>query len=101
MTAQKALRQVQDSILITIQVQPRARKTAWAGRSQEAFKLKVAEPPKEGRANRAIVEFVAESLGVPKSSVAIIQGETSRRKVLAVWGIGLEEAESRLLEEVG
>ena len=57
-----------------------------------ALKVRVTEPPTEGRANRAVVELLAEKFGVPKSQVEIVAGETSRRKLVKIWGVDAKDA---------
>jgi uncharacterized protein (TIGR00251 family) len=61
-----------------------------------ALRLRVAAPPVGGKANKAIVEFVAETLGVKRQAVTIVQGQKDRLKVLDVKGITLEKAQRRL-----
>ncbi len=85
-----------DGVRLTIQVQPRAKKTEWAGTHGGALRLRVAAPPVGGKANKALVEFVAETLGVPRRAVTIVQGQKVRRKVLNVSGLTLDEAGARL-----
>jgi hypothetical protein len=70
-----------------LRVQPRASRTAIAGVMGDAVKLAITAPPVDGKANEAVVEFLAKLLGVPKSSVVILSGETGRNKVIAVRGV--------------
>ena len=79
-----------------MRVQPRASRTELAGRYGDALKIRLAAPPVDGAANEALVRFLAERLKVPRSSVALMAGAGARAKVLAVTGIGLEEAVRRL-----
>lgn len=81
---------------ISLKVHPRARRTGLKGRLGDAYKLDVACPPVEGRANQACVEFVAGKLAVPKSAVRIVAGLTSRTKLVEIEGMEQSEAESRL-----
>lgn len=92
----EAIRTSGDGVRLTVQVQPRAKKTEWAGPHGGALRLRVAAPPVGGKANKALVEFVAETFGVPKQAVTIVQGQRDRRKVLEVSGVSLEEARSSL-----
>ena len=69
-----------------VRVQPRARKNAIVGEIGDALKIAVTAPPVEGRANEACIEFLAEFLKVPRSSVTIAAGETSRNKVIRLAG---------------
>jgi uncharacterized protein (TIGR00251 family) len=77
-----------------VRVQPRASKTELAGRHGGALKVRVAAPPVDDAANRALVEFLAECLGVARRTVRIVAGETSRTKVVEVDGITPEQVAS-------
>lgn len=81
---------------ITVYVQPRASRTAVAGVHGGAIKIRLAAPPIDGAANAALVEFVAERLGVAKSRVRVAAGHTSRRKVLEIDGVDKEQVEAAL-----
>jgi len=78
---------------LTVKVHPRARRTALAGRLGDAWKLAIAAPPVDGKANEECVEFFAELARVPKSRVRIVSGATGRMKVVEVTGVGQEELE--------
>lgn len=67
---------------IALHVQPGAARSAVAGVHDGCLKLRIAAPPIDGRANDAVRAFVAERLGVPRSAVAIVSGDTARRKRL-------------------
>ena len=79
-----------------VRVHPRAKKNAITGTVGDAIKLALTTPPVEGRANEACTEFLAHLLGVPRSSVAIISGETSRNKVVRVSGLSADAVRQRL-----
>ncbi|MFZ5623070.1 MAG: DUF167 domain-containing protein [Gemmatimonadota bacterium] len=81
-----------DGIRIRIRVQPRASRTAVAGLHGNELKVRLAALPVDGAANEALVRFVAERLGVARRAVALVQGATSRSKVVAVAGVSLEAA---------
>ena len=66
------------------------------GLQGDALKVRVQAPPVEGAANQAVVELVAEALGVKRGAVSLVAGETGRRKVVAVAGITAAEAARRL-----
>lgn len=76
-----------DSARINIYVQPRASKTVVAGMHDGCVKIRLAAPPVDGAANAALVEFVADQLGIAKSRVRITAGLTSRRKTVEVDGV--------------
>ena len=77
-------------ITLTLHIQPGARKTEFAGLHGDALKIRLAAPPVDGKANEALVRFVAEALQLPKSAVCLKSGQTSRRKVLEVSGATAE-----------
>lgn len=83
-------------ITLTLHIQPGAKKTEFAGLHGDALKIRLAAPPVDGKANEALVKFVAEVLGLPKSAVNLKSGQTSRRKVLEVTGSD-RQAIARLL----
>jgi len=79
-----------------VKIQPRAKKSAIAGEVGEALKLTLTAPPIEGRANQACITFLAELLNVPRSSVTIAAGQSSRNKVIRVAGMSAAQVEERL-----
>ena len=81
---------------LTVKVHPRARRTALAGRIGDAWKLSLAAPPVDGKANEECVRFLAEFAGVPRSRVRIVMGLTSRVKVVEIEGVPQEDLERRL-----
>jgi uncharacterized protein (TIGR00251 family) len=82
---------------ITVKVHPRAKRTRVAGKIGDAWKLDLAAPPVDGKANAACVRFFAELTGVPQSRVRIVIGLTSRTKVVEIDGASQEMLESRLV----
>src|SRR5438309_5632040 len=80
----------------SIRVHPRAKKNAIAGQVGDALKVALAAPPVEGKANEACINFFAKLLQVPRSSVTIAAGHTSRNKVIRVIGLSVTEIEKRL-----
>jgi uncharacterized protein (TIGR00251 family) len=80
----------------TVKVHPRAKKNAITGELGDALKLSLTAPPVEGRANEACIEFLANLLKVPRSSVTIASGQNSRRKVIRVAGLSAGEITRRL-----
>ena len=78
---------------ITVKVHPRAKRSAITGRLGDAWKLDLAAPPVDGKANEECVRFFAELAGVPRARVRIVMGATSRIKVVEVEGVAQEEME--------
>ena len=71
---------------LALHVQPGAKRSAPAGLHGERLKLRIAAPALDGRANDALIAFVAERLGVPRARVAVAKGERSREKLVVVSG---------------
>ncbi len=67
-------------------VQPGARRSEVAGRHGDRLKIRIAAPALDGRANEALVAFIADQLRVPKARITLVKGERSREKLLAVSG---------------
>src|SRR5262252_4094914 len=80
----------------SIKVHPRARKNAITGVVGNALKLALTAPPVEGRANQAVIEFFADLFAIPRSSVTIASGETSRNKVVRVSSLSKQQVEQHL-----
>jgi uncharacterized protein len=81
---------------LEVYIQPRASKSEVAGMHDGVIKIRIAAPAAENVANEALVEFVAEALGVSKRSVQIVAGWTSRRKVLEIDGVTKEAIAAKL-----
>lgn len=85
-----------DGVAFAVKVHPRAKKNAITGEIGDALKLSLTTPPVEGRANQACIEFFAKLLKVPRSSVTIASGQTSRNKVIRVSGLTAQQVRERL-----
>jgi uncharacterized protein len=75
------------AIVVAVRVQPRAGRDEVAGEMNGALKIRLQAPAVEGRANEALVEFLARLLKTPKSAVRILSGEHSRSKRLEIAGV--------------
>jgi uncharacterized protein (TIGR00251 family) len=91
-----ALRDSGAGVTFSIKVHPRAKKNAITGEAGDALKVSLTAPPVEGRANDACIEFFAKLLKVPRSSVTIASGQSSRSKVVRVAGLTSEQVRERL-----
>jgi len=87
-------------ITFAVKVHPRARKNAITGVVGEALKLSLTPPPVEGKANQAVIEFFADLFAIPRSSVTIASGETSRNKIVRIAGVSKAVAEQKLAENL-
>jgi uncharacterized protein len=90
------IRDSSGGVTFAVKVHPRARKNAVTGVVGDALKLALTAPPVEGRANQAVIEFFADFFEIPRSSITIASGATSRTKVLRVAGLSKEAIEQRL-----
>lgn len=86
---------------LTLKVRPGARRTEFAGRYGEGWKLHVAAPPVDGRANEAIVRFLGELAGVPAARVRIVTGLTGSNKIVEIDGVDSATLERAILESNG
>ena len=83
-------------LLLEVHAAPRASKSRLAGVHDGRLKVRLAAPPVDGAANQELVRFLARALGVPRSTVTLVKGASSRRKTVAVVGLDAAEARSRL-----
>jgi uncharacterized protein len=88
-------RQDDNTITLTLHVQPGAKQSEIAGLHGDALKIRLAAPPVEGRANEALLRFIADRFGVPLRNVELLRGSQSRHKIVNVTG-SLVEPESLL-----
>jgi uncharacterized protein (TIGR00251 family) len=80
-----------------VKVQPRARKNQVTGVVGDALKLALTAPPVEGRANQAVIGFFAELFQIPRASITIASGATSRNKVIRIAGLNKTAVEQYLM----
>jgi uncharacterized protein (TIGR00251 family) len=90
------IRDTPQGATLQVKVHPRAKKNAIAGEVGDALKLTLTAPPVEGRANQACISFLSELLNVPRSSVTIAAGQSSRNKVIRIAGMTASEVRQRL-----
>ena len=76
---------------VTVHVQPGAKTTSCAGIHGDALKIRLHAPPVDGKANQALIAWLAKTLGCPQSAIELIRGQTNRRKTL-VFSCGVKAA---------
>jgi uncharacterized protein (TIGR00251 family) len=80
-----------EDIILKVYLQPRSSKNEIVGPYRDGMKVKVTAPPIEGKANEALVRFLAKEFGIPSSCIEILKGHHSREKTLKILGLALQE----------
>jgi uncharacterized protein (TIGR00251 family) len=83
-------------VTLSVKIHPRAKKDAITGILDGALKVSLTAPPIDGKANDACIAFLAKLLQLPRSSVTIASGQTSRGKLIRVSGLSAEEVRRRI-----
>ena len=86
--------ETRDGITFNVKVIPRAKRDEIIGVESDAIKIRLNAPPVQGRANEALVKFLADVFKIPRAQIEIVRGETSRHKVVRVRGVPLEKIKS-------
>ena len=81
---------------LRLRVAPGASAPGVVGRHGDSWKVRVAAAPERGRANDAVLELLADTLAVPRASVTLVSGNSSRNKVVELSGLTADEIERRL-----
>ena len=95
-TRDYGIKSTPDGVTISVHVAPRASTNKVMGVHNGALKVALTAPPVDGAANRALVEFIAKKLDVPRSAVTIVSGLASRNKVIQVAGVSDSHVLGRL-----
>ena len=85
-----------DGCTLQVRIHPSARKNAITGTHDAALKISLTTPPIEGRANEALIAFLADQLRIPKSRITLLTGTTSRNKTLRITGKSAAEVQAAL-----
>lgn len=93
------VRDVADGCTVSVRVQPGAKRDAVVGLHGDAVKVALSAPPVDGKANEALIAFVAERVGLPRARVSLVAGATSRSKVLRITGKSAAEVRAALLPD--
>jgi uncharacterized protein len=96
-----ALEETPDGILLPVQAQPRARKNTLAGWHAGRLKVSVTQVPEKGKANQALLKVLVKALGLKRSQIELVSGETSAQKLFCVQGLTAEELFSRIALALG
>jgi uncharacterized protein (TIGR00251 family) len=90
-------RDVADGCTVSVRVQPGAKRNAVVGLHGDAVKIALNAPPVDGKANEALIAFVAEKLGLPRARVSLVAGAANRSKVLRITGKSAADVRAALL----
>jgi len=82
--------------VIQVKVLPRSSRNMIVGNEEGVIKIKLTAPPFEGKANKALKEFLAKRLGLPKKNIEIISGTKSRLKSVRIEGLNIKEIDDLL-----
>jgi uncharacterized protein len=88
---------VADGCTLSVRLHPGARKNSVAGVHADALKIALTAPPVDGRANEALIAFLAEALHLPRARVALVTGAASRAKMVRITGKSAAEVAAALL----
>jgi uncharacterized protein (TIGR00251 family) len=75
------------TVRLAVKITPNAGRNEITGFKDDVLNIKIGAPPEKGKANKELIDFLAEKLRIRKSSVTIIRGQTSHRKIIAIEGI--------------
>ncbi len=95
-TFPKFLTQQKDGVTLAIKLQPRASSNEIGEAAGDELRIRVTAPPVDAAANEALLRLLAETLDCPRGRVELIRGQTSRRKVVKVYGVTAAEVLQRL-----
>jgi uncharacterized protein (TIGR00251 family) len=86
----------EEGVMLSIKLQPRASGNEIGEPLGDELRVKVSAPPVDSAANEALVRLLAEKLGCPRNRLELIRGQSSRHKVVMIYGLGAEEVLARL-----
>jgi uncharacterized protein (TIGR00251 family) len=85
-----------EGCVISVRAMPNAPRSEVTGIVEDAVKIRIKAPPVEGKANKALVEFLAEALGLRRRDVELLRGETARNKQILIRGLSPDQLRKRL-----
>jgi uncharacterized protein (TIGR00251 family) len=88
------------TLRLQVHLQPRASRNRIVSRQNDAIKVQVHAPPVDGAANAALIELLAETLGVPRRAIRIVRGETGRTKLLEIQSSDVAACRQRLADAI-
>ena len=94
----KFLNVSKEGVRISVFVQPRSSRCKIVGIHDDALKIALTAPPVDGAANEALIEFFSDFFKLRKNQIEIVSGLTGRRKIIALSGVSIQQAEERLAD---
>jgi len=85
-----------DKTLLRVRINPRSSRNQVTGWQDGVLSVKITAPPVEGAANKAAIEFLADQLGIKKSQITLVSGQTSREKTFEITGLTDDQIRERL-----
>ncbi len=95
------IREHPEGCVLAVRAQPGARRNAIVGAQAGCLKVAVTAPADQGRANQALVEVLAEALGLKRSQVALLSGQTQRQKKFLLRGVSVQQVQSLTAKHTG
>ncbi|MDD4873013.1 MAG: DUF167 domain-containing protein [Kiritimatiellae bacterium] len=92
----KCISQTKEGVIIKLRIIPRASKNEICGELGDALKIKLQAPPVEGKANKALIEFLADTLDISRNQISILSGDTGRNKRVLIAGVAIKDIEVSL-----
>jgi uncharacterized protein (TIGR00251 family) len=93
------VKETNGAVTLAVKVVPRAHSNQIVGLEGDAIKVRLTAPPVEGKANDALIEFLAGAFGVRRAQIEIVTGRTSRHKVVRVRGVTAKQVEEKILRK--
>jgi uncharacterized protein len=94
-----ALETHSEGVILPVRAQPGSRKNELRGEHEGMLKVCVTQAPEKGKANKAVIELLAKSLGLKKSQLQLLSGETSHQKKFLIRGVTVQEMAQKLIQE--
>jgi uncharacterized protein (TIGR00251 family) len=95
-----AIKQTKSGLSLDVIVQPKSSRNEIAGMHGDRLKIKLTAPPVDGKANAALIAFLAKKLGITRSRITILRGETGRKKTLLIHSLSEEDIHALLLDNI-
>ncbi len=83
-------------IVITVKIVPGSSRTEAMGMYEQMYKIKIAAPPEKGKANKMLINFLAEQFGIKKNTIQIKSGQTSAVKQILLQGVTTQDVQTQL-----